>query len=199
MVKNTHGGSGHKKFGRKFASGGAKNNRLRVSEDEGEIYAIVTKMLGNNMFHCFCIDETIRLGHIRGKFTGRGKHDNMVQGGKWVLIGLREWDISSEKSSSSKSKEKMQQCDLLEVYSDSDKQRLRETISDNWSILDKNDVSKNSSTDALNDDFGFTFGTERDFEREKLIEEMKSATTEKITLKMSEKEEIEEEIDVDDI
>ena len=45
MVKNTHGGSGHKKFARKHTSG-AKSNKLRISEDEGEIYAIVTKMLG---------------------------------------------------------------------------------------------------------------------------------------------------------
>ena len=99
MVKNTHGGSGHKKFARKHTSG-AKSNKLRISEDEGEIYAIVTKMLGNGMFHCHCIDGTIRLGHIRGKFTGRGKRDNLVESGKWLLIGLREWDLPSEKSCS---------------------------------------------------------------------------------------------------
>ena len=89
MVKNTFGGSSHKKFARKNTVG-PKSNKLRVSDDEGEVYAIVTKMLGNNMFHCYCIDDTIRLGHIRGKFTGRGKRDNMVEGGKWVLIGF-DW------------------------------------------------------------------------------------------------------------
>ena len=173
MVKNTHGGSGHKKFGRKFTTGGAKSNKLRISEDEGEIYAIVTKMLGNNMFHCFCVDDTLRLGHIRGKFTGKGKRDNMVQGGKWVLIGLREWDVSSDHSST-KVKNKIQQCDLLEVYSDSDKQRLKETISENWSVLDKNDVSRDLTKDAATEEAdGFRFGSEKDFEREKLIEQMK--------------------------
>ena len=114
MVRNTQGGSSHKKFGRKYTTG-AKSNKLRVSEDEGEIYAIVTKMLGNNMFHCFCIDGSIRLGHIRGKFTGRGKRDNMVDSGKWVLIGLREWDSGSASAATS-TKAKLQQCDLLEVY-----------------------------------------------------------------------------------
>lgn len=184
MVKNTHGGSGHKKFARKHTSG-SKSNKLRVSEDEGELYSIVTNLLGNGMFHCLCIDGTIRLGHIRGKFTGRGKRDNLVELGKWILVGLREWDIHSEKSSSiSKGKEKMQQCDLLEVYSDSDKQRLRETISENWSILDCNDKTKVSIGDATLDD-NITFGTERDFEREKLIEEMKS-NTDRITLKAAE-------------
>ena len=207
MVKNTTGGSSHKKFARKHTSG-AKSNKLRVSEDEGEIYAIVTKMLGNNMFHCYGIDGTIRLGHIRGKFTGRGKRDNMVEGGKWVLIGLREWDVPSEKSSSlSKGKEKMQQCDLLEVYSDMDKQRLKESVSEKWNVLDSNDVSKTILKEAVGDD-DILFGTDRDFERDRLIQEMQSSTTERITLQVRESRNTttvdstsaaEEEVNIDDI
>jgi len=202
MVKNTHGGSGHKKFARKFTSG-PKSNKLRISEDEGEIYAIVTKLLGNGMFHCHCLDNTMRLGHIRGKFSGRGKRDNLVEGGKWVLIGLREWDVPSGKTgvSLTKAKDKMQQCDLLEVYSDSDKQRLKETVSENWQILDNNDVSKDKSNDITGDD-QFIFSTDRDIERQHLIEQMKSATAEKITLKLGEnpeEAEKEEEINFDDI
>jgi initiation factor 1A len=185
MVKNTHGGSGHKKFARKHTSG-PKNNKLRVSEDEGEMYSIVTKMLGNGMFHCHCIDGTVRLGHIRGKFTGRGKRDNMVEGGKWVLIGLREWDVPSEKTSSlSKGKDKMQQCDLLEVYSDMDKQRLKESVSENWHVLDSNDVSKTNLKETVGDD-DILFGADRDFERDRLIQEMQSSTTERITLQLGE-------------
>jgi initiation factor 1A len=208
MVKNTQGGSSHKKFARKFSSGGASNNnnRLRVSEDEGEIYAIVTKMLGNGMFHCHCLDNQIRLGHIRGKFSGRGRRDNTVEGGKWVLIGLREWDIPSEKTSTvlKSASSKMQKCDLLEVYSDSDKYRLKETISENWQILDTNDVSRDAKENAKREEEdGFVFGTDRDFEREKLISEMKSSTAKKITLNLGEdteqKENIEEEINFDDI
>jgi len=206
MVKNTHGGSGHKKFARKHTSG-PKSNKLRMSEDEGELYAIVTKMLGNGMFHCHCIDGTLRLGHIRGKFTGRGKRDNMVEGGKWVLIGLREWDVPSEKSSIiSKAKEKIQQCDLLEVYTDMDKMRLRESVSESWSVLDTNDVSKtNLGQDSQTLD-EVIFGTDRDFERDRLIEEMKLSTTERITLRSGEANEQsvaghieEEEINFDDI
>ena len=98
MVKNTKGGSGHKKFAHKNTSG-PKNNKLRISEDAGEMYAIVTKINGNSMFNCHCIDSVGRLGHIRGKFSGRGKRDNMVECGKWILIGLRQWNITSEKSS----------------------------------------------------------------------------------------------------
>lgn len=183
MVKNTKGGSGHKKFARKFSNGGgAKANNLRVSQDISEVYAIVTKMLGNGMFHCFCIDRKPRLGHIRGKFSHRGgKRDNMVQVGKWVLIGLREWDTSGENSSMSKDNKKMQQCDLLEVYSDTDKQRLKETFAENWHILESNDVTKitNGSTSATE---SIIFTTEDDIERELLIQEMKSNASNKITL-----------------
>lgn len=209
MGKNIHGGSGHKKFARKHNGGASKSNKLRISEDEGEIYAIVTKMLGNNMFHCHCIDGTVRLGHIRGKFTGRGKRDNMVEGGKWVLVGLREWDVPSEKSSSiSKGKTKIEQCDLLEVYTDMDKQRLKETISENWTILDSNDVSKTILGDSAGVEDDIIFGTERDFERQRLVQEMSSSTTERITLRLGETNTeasanststIEEEINFDDI
>jgi translation initiation factor 1A len=88
MVKNTQGGSSHKKFARKFNTGGIKNNKLRVSEDEGEIYGLVIKMLGNNMFHCHCMDGIIRLGHIRGKFKRRV----WINPGDTVLISLREFE-----------------------------------------------------------------------------------------------------------
>ncbi len=199
MVKNTQGGSSHKKFARKNTIG-PKSNKLRVSEDDGEVYAIVHKMLGNGMFHCYCIDEMLRLGHIRGKFSGKGKRDNMVEVGKWVLIGLREWDVPSEKSTSiSKGKEKIQQCDLLEVYNDMDKQRLRESVSESWSILDKNDISKTNLGESVICEDDFLFGTDRDFERDRLIEEIKSSTTEKIMFPVKSEKEKEEDINFDDI
>ena len=203
MVKNIKGGSGHKKFARKFTTGAKSNNKLRISEDEGEIYAIVMKMLGNGMFHCFCMDGDTRLGHIRGKFSGRGKRDNMVETGKWVLIGLREWDITSDKSSAMKTTDKrakMQQCDLLEVYSPSDKERLRDTVVEDWGLLDNNDVSK--SADITGEVADILFASEKDLEREKIIQEMKSETAEKISLKVSETsldEDDNEEVNFDDI
>jgi initiation factor 1A len=196
MVKNAHGGSSHKKFARKHFSA-AKSNKLRLSEDEGEIFAIVTKMLGNGMFHCYCIDDEARLGHIRGKFSGRGKRDNMVEVGKWVLIGLREWDISSEKTLV-KGKEKLQKCDLLEVYSDPDKVRLKDTITAPWHILDNNDVSR-AVKDAAMDDSEVVFATEKDEDRERLVAEMNSEMTEKIVFKLGEDKEEEEEVFFDDI
>ena len=199
MVKNTKGGSGHKKFARKHSGGGARINNLRVSQDISEVYAIVTKMLGNGMFHCHCIDVNIRLGHIRGKFSYRsGKRDNMVQVGKWVLVGLREWD-TSDTSCISKQSEKFQQCDLLEVYNDTDKQRLKETVNQNWAMLESNDVTKITSG-ITSESESIIFATDQDYEREILIQEIKLSAANKITLNVENKDdEKEEEINFDDI
>ena len=199
MVKNTHGGSGHKKFARKFTSS-SKSTKLRIVENECERYAIATKMLGNNMFNCYCIDNVVRLVHIRGKFSGRGKRDNFVEIGKWVLVGLREWDVPSEKVSSiSKGKNTIPECDLLEVYNDMDKLRLKESVLENWINLENHDESKSYlHKDIDNDDK--LFCSDRDLERLKLIEEMKSSTTEKISLNIdNDLNTIEEEINFDDI
>lgn len=201
MGKNTQGGSSHKKFARKFnTNSSSKLNKLRVSEDECEIYAIVSKNLGNGMFHCHCLDNKIRLGHIRGKFSGRGKRDNLVECGKWLLIGLREWDVHTEKSTVTLTKIKIQQCDLLEVYNDSDKQRLKETVPVDWSILDNNDMSKETNN-GTNDIGEFVFSTDKDIERQLLIDKMNSSTTEKISLNLSDTTEHtqEEYINIDSI
>uniref|UniRef100_A0A6C0IRZ0 S1-like domain-containing protein n=1 Tax=viral metagenome TaxID=1070528 RepID=A0A6C0IRZ0_9ZZZZ len=205
MVKNTHGGNGHKKFARKHTTN-KPNNRLRVALEEGEEYAIVTKMLGNNMFHCHCIDNTSRLGHIRGKFAGRGKRDNMISCGTWVLIGVREWDLDKQQDTSGKGK--LQQCDLLEVYTESDKDYLKDTIDADWIILINNDVTRNKTpNDNGNnlDDDAFKFVTEKDMDRQRFIEEMKSEATEKISLKIQESnipkynDDNDDEVNIDDI
>lgn len=202
MVKNIHGGGGHKKFARKHTIS-KPNNKLRVSEDEFEVYAVVTKMLGNGMFHCHCMDNVVRLGHIRGKFTGRGKRDNMVTGGSWVLIGLREWD--ADKTTNEK---KLQHCDLLEVYSEADKEYLKNNVDENWITLIINDVTRAVDEDDdkgkyLNydneDDDGFNFVSEKQAERLKFMEEMKSETAEKISLKIKNSVQEEEYIDIADI
>jgi initiation factor 1A len=194
MVKNTKGGSSHRKFASKNIISQKISNKLRISEHDGELYAIVTKMLGNGMFLCHCIDSVVRLGHIRGKFSGRGKRDNMVECGKWVLVGLREWDVQSSAIPKNDKKDKKQQCDLLEIYSDTDKYRLIEQVSNNWQILNDHDITKQCETKVESD---IVFGTDRDFEREKLINEMKTSAMEKFTMTTS--TEHEEEVHFDEI
>jgi initiation factor 1A len=188
--KNVHGGAGHKKFARKHTSSGSSSNSfIRTSQDPNEIYAIATKMLGNNMFHCHCIDNKVRLCHIRGRFGGRNKRDNIISAGTWILVGLREWE-----NDSSGSLKKLQQCDLLEIYSGISKERLKELEDYDWSILNANDLSKvdNALTESEDD---FKFMTDRDEEIMRLNEEMKTNTSKRIT--MIEDQNEDEEIDVD--
>jgi initiation factor 1A len=178
MVKNVHGGNKHKSQGRKFTTAKA-SNKLRVAENEGELYSIVTKMLGNGMFHAYCIDGIIRLGQIRGKFSGRGKRDNFVEVGKWVLVGEREWDISS----TDKSKNTKLKCDLLEVYNEMDKERLIDNVRMDWNVLISQDVTK--IKDAGDQDIDIVFQTQREEETNKLLEEINASKSTTIDLKIN--------------
>jgi len=215
MVKNL-GGNKAKGFARKHTTGGKKDNILRVAEEEGEVYAVVTKMCGNSMFECTGIDRVSRLGHIRGKFSGKGKRDNIVQNGVWVLVGVREWDIKKEKDeikqnkdTNSSKKEKLPQCDLLEVYNDNDKERLRNEVAAEWRILVKNDptriedfVEDGDNVDDFAEEFGFKFATAHDIERDALLKEAKLATSEKITMSAKNDDEevvVEEKVSIDDL
>ena len=128
MVKNK-GGCKTKKQGRKFVNQ-PTNKHLRVSKDPLEHYAVVTKMLGFGRCYVQCLDDVERLCIIRNKFRGRGKRDNLVGVGTWVLVGLREWELNKT--------DKKQNCDLLEVYSEGEKNKLEKTESVDFKILKKN-------------------------------------------------------------
>jgi initiation factor 1A len=210
MVKNT-GGNKAKGFARKHVNT-TKTNDIRVAEEEGEIYAVVTSMCGGNMFQCYCIDGIERLCRIRGSFSGRKKRDNIVEKGGWVLIGTREWDNSNETKTSNTKKVKLQQCDLLEVYAEGDKEKLKETVKLNWKRLISHDPTKiddendDNMDDLLDDEeaedlLGFKFSTINEIEREQLLKEAQSATSEKIKMSNTNTEEavVEEMVSFDDI
>ena len=124
MVKNNTGGNKAKRQGRKFV--GTVSSKLRVAIEEGEIYAVVIKHFGNAMMDVLCIDGIQRICVIRNKFRGRGKRDNCVNVGNWILIGKREWEIVDSY--------KKEKCDLLEVYNQSDVEQLKK-LPNNWKIL----------------------------------------------------------------
>jgi initiation factor 1A len=113
MVKNDGGNKG-KGLARKHVSSGGSNKQLRVAVEDGERYAVVSKMLGNGMCYVRLLDGSAgdRLCIIRNKFKGRGKRDNILDSGSWVLIGMREWSS------------KQDTCDLLEVYNHGERDRL---------------------------------------------------------------------------
>jgi hypothetical protein len=156
MVKNTKGGSSHKKGARKHTVGSNQRaqNKLRISLDECEIYAQVEKLLGGGMCYVNCIDNKKRICVIRGKFRGRGKRDNTLVNGTWCLIGLR--DYLSEVADG-----KFDKCDLLEVYSDSDKARLRSQVTDvDWNKFLATDAA-NSFTNIDDEAFEFADDSEK--------------------------------------
>ena len=128
MVKN-FGGNKSKKLGRKHisASNSYANRKLRIKQEEDEIYACVSKIYGNGRCLLRCIDTVERPCVIRNKFRGRGKRDNTIRVGTWILAGVRSWESKTEK--------KEQTCDLLEVYNDNEVKQLKEKITENWSVF----------------------------------------------------------------
>jgi translation initiation factor IF-1 len=110
MVKNTHGGNKSKSMARKNNDGSATYNSapLRLPSCEFEKIAVVDKLLGNGMFYATTNDGLKLLCHIRNKFKGRSRRANDVNLGKFVLIGLRDWE-----------KPNFKQSDLLLVYDES--------------------------------------------------------------------------------
>lgn len=128
MPKNTKGGSGHKRQARKHTSGGNQNNRTRFSEDPLEMYAVCTKLYGQGHIEVMCHDGVSRMCVIRKKFKGRGRRDNTIIMGTWILVGKREFEVRAAG--------KKEKCDLLEVYRDNDKTVLQQKASHiNWSVL----------------------------------------------------------------
>jgi hypothetical protein len=125
MVKNTMGGCNGKKVAHKHAVKSTKSG-LRISQNKSEIYGVV-KRLNGNTFDVACIDEKDRRCFIRGKFKGRGKRDNIIEVDKWVLIGLREFQQVPSELVLVNGKKEMEMCDLLEVYSSSEKETLKRT------------------------------------------------------------------------
>jgi translation initiation factor IF-1 len=198
MVRNTTGGNNNKQFARKHMNNnGRASLKLRVSEDEGELYAVTTKMLGNNMFHAIALDGIQYLVHIRGKFSGRGRRDNTIAMGVWVLIGLRPWS-NSDAEIKAGAKAKLQQCDVLEVYSDIDKMRLKETVNEDWDVLEDNDPSKiNKEEKKFKDEINWQ--TDKEAEKDRLEEEIKMDTTVKIALNATVSSDVDMEVYVEDI
>jgi initiation factor 1A len=127
MVYNIGGGNKSKGLARKFVvQSHASNNSktVRVVKEIGEQYAIVQKHLGNCMCMVFCSDGYSRLCIIRKKFTGRRKTDNNISSGSVVLVGLHDYSSSSSGNENESAKD-VKRCDLLYVYSDQEKEKLR--------------------------------------------------------------------------
>jgi len=197
MVKNNKGGSGHKKMARKDVFPNRVASKTRVAEDEYEYYAYIASMSGGQ--HCIatCQDGKNRLCIIRGKFRGaKGKRDNFITRGTWVLVGIRDWASETSKDGV------LDKCDLLEVYNESDKIKLKSISGINWNMFINNDLSLintrgEKDMDLTQGDIEFTNNVVEDEYKDLMNQTSSNKTTNNtITLTL---DTCEEDINIDDI
>jgi hypothetical protein len=186
MVKNSTGGNKSKGFARKNLV--KRDTALRVAKEEGEIYAQAVKILGGSIASVIDIEGNPLRAHIRGKFRGRGKRDNFIGPGTWLLVGLHDWQSSSKPGD-------IRDCDILEVYNDNDKTRLKNSVTTiNWNTFIANDSKTITTPEDEVDESGIEFADEATQEFEQLIAAQAQAKG-KNTIIMEEGDEI----DVDEI
>ena len=161
MVKNKVGGNKAKKFARKNINSENINKKLRFATNEDELYAIVTKILGNGQINVMCIDNKERLCFIRNKFSGRNKQSNLINVGSWIIIGKRSWETSIPN--------KLDKCDLLEIYNQNEKHQLLQQCKDNFSVLKKQENILLNIEDIENDIIDFQNDYENDDDNENNI------------------------------
>jgi initiation factor 1A len=179
MVKNTTGGKGSKSIARKNEVS-HYSGKLRLAEETDELYALIIKSLGNCMFHVKTIDGQLLLMHIRGKFSGRNKRNNFITVGSFVLIGLRDFEKPNYKN-----------CDLLEIYSSQDVNRLMSvpSIKNTKFFVESVSASSSSSLATVSEDVDIIFS---DYTAP--VASSSSSSSESV-----EKYQMEEEINIDEI
>ena len=148
MVKNKIGGNKAKKFARKNVNDISQNKKLRFSQHEDEVYGIVNKIIGNGQVVVMCQDGKERLCFIRNKFSGRNKQSNLISSGSWVIVGKRSWETPKEN--------KLEKCDLLEIYSNQEKHVLQQECNVNFTNMIKEE-QKLSNLDFENEDDSVVF------------------------------------------
>lgn len=141
MVRNTKGGSKHKKLARKNVNTGVTKTRMVDPNEPLEMYANVVKMNGFDNCDVICNDGIIRLCIIRKKFRGRFKNNNMLSIDSKVLVGLRDWEVVKEG--------KKQKCDLLEVYDAKQYNDIKNDTRCNWNVLMLEKDRNNTNDDMI--------------------------------------------------
>ncbi len=118
----------------KKAPATVESNRYTPFAENDQMYALVTKMLGNRRLTAKCIDGKERLVHIPGKLKGRR---NWISVGMVLLLNIREYQ--DDKS------------DVIYIYNARDTKRLRR-LNQLGDLLDGEGE----------DNCGFVFGTDDD-------------------------------------
>lgn len=140
--KSKKGGRGKK--GGNSGGGGGFNIRTRLANpnEKAEMYAKVTKMYGQGVCEVLCNDNKSRQCIIRNKFRGRNRKSNMVEPNTLVLVGLRDWEVIRQ--------DKMEKCDLLEVYNAKQYKDIKQDPMSNWNVIsvDKSAPGEGTSEDS---------------------------------------------------
>jgi hypothetical protein len=118
MVKNS-GGNKSKKQARKTVGIPTATQNVRYVKEEGEMYAVITKIYGGKTCQVMCDDGVSRRCTIRKKFMMSRRGDNALSVGSWIMAGLYDWEKRSDGS---------QTCDILEVYSTGEREKLKQTV-----------------------------------------------------------------------
>jgi len=178
MVKNQTGGNRAKSFARKNETSNREHQRLRLSECEEEVYACVNKLFGNTC-SVTTIDGQTLIGHIRKKFSGRGKRMSIISDRCVVLVGMRHWEKTAKN------------CDILEVYSAHEVEQLKNIPKIRFERLMHLITPVNVGVKSGDEAFDFGIG----------VAESKLMTEDDLTGTKTEKFELkqEEEIDIDEI
>ncbi|KAJ2763302.1 Translation initiation factor 1A [Coemansia nantahalensis] len=106
MPKNK--GKGGKNYRRGKNDTSNTDKRELVFKDECQVYAQVTKVLGNGRMEVQCTDDTKRLAHIRGSMRKKV----WINLGDYVLVSLREYQDDK--------------CDIILKYTDDEVASLRQ-------------------------------------------------------------------------
>jgi hypothetical protein len=115
MVKNA-GGNKSKKVARKNVSYTSTQD-VRKAADASEMYAAVSKIYSSQRCSVIGADGNTYQCTIRGKFLKNKRSGDGLVNGAWVLIGFYDWEVRSDGS---------KKCDLLEIYSNLEKDKLKQ-------------------------------------------------------------------------
>jgi hypothetical protein len=118
MVKNS-GGNKSKKQARKTVGLPTAVQNVRYVKEEGEMYAVITKIYGGKTCQVMCDDGVSRRCTIRRKFMMSRRGDNALAVGSWLMAGLYDWEKRADGT---------QTCDILEVYSAGEREKLKQTV-----------------------------------------------------------------------
>jgi hypothetical protein len=128
MVKNT-GGNKSKKIARKNVSYSTRD--VRRATDENEMYASVSKIYSSQRCSVIGADGKTYQCNVRGKFLkNKSGGGGDLSPGVWILIGFYDWEVRTDGSKN---------CDLLEIYTSIEKDKLKQIETRNLSVLMKID------------------------------------------------------------